>query len=197
MDVRPVTLEGRHVRLEPLAPAHIDALTPLLEPSLLQWLPRNVTSAAELRSFLREWLDDQKTGRTLPFVTIDRASGRPAGSTCFLAIDRANRRAEIGATWLGREFQRTALNTEAKLLMLGHGFETWQAIRIELKTDSLNQASRAAIARLGAVEEGIFRNHMVTESGRIRHTVWFSITAEEWPQVKQRLTGLLAAGAAA
>ena len=112
----------------------------------------------------------------------------------MLFRSRVHRRLEIGSSWLGRSWQRTAFNTEAKLLMLEHAFEVWGALRVEFKADSLNEPSRAALARLGAVEEGYFRNHMVTASGRVRHTVWYSVTAEEWPLVKRGLQEKLARG---
>jgi RimJ/RimL family protein N-acetyltransferase len=117
-------------------------------------------------------------------------SGRAIGGTRFGNIDRGNRRLEIGWTWIGLRWQRTAVNTEAKHLVPRHAFETLGAMRVEPKTDSLNERSRRAILRLGAVEKGTFRKHMVTESGRVRHTVYFSIVDEEWPGVKARLAGL-------
>jgi N-acetyltransferase len=195
MDVQPLSLDGRFVRLEPLTMAHHEGLSQVLDLTLLQWFTRPATNAAELRDFIATGLAEQKTGSALPFATIDRRSGRPIGATRFGNIDRANRRLEIGWTWLGRTWQRTAANTEAKLLMLTHAFEALSAIRVEFKTDSLNAQSRAALARLGATEEGYFRNHMITASGRIRHTVWFSIVAAEWPRVKHRLETRLATGA--
>jgi RimJ/RimL family protein N-acetyltransferase len=194
MDVRPAVLEGRHVRLEPLAMDHHAALAQVLDPTLLQWFTQPVATAEELRDFIAAALDELAQGRSLPFATIDRASGRPIGSTRFGNIDRANRRVEIGWTWIGRVWQRTAINTEAKLLMLSHAFEAWGTIRVEFKTDSRNTQSRAALARLGATEEGYFRNHMITASGRIRHSVWFSIVDSEWPMVKRRLEARLAQG---
>ena len=197
MDIRPVVLEGRTVRLEPLALSHHEALAGLLDQTLLQWFPKPATNAAELREFIASALADQKLGRTLPFATIDRASGRPVGSTRFSGIDRANRHVEIGGTWLGRSWQRTAINTEAKLLMMSHAFEALGAIRVEFKTDSLNAQSRAALARLGAVEEGYFRNHMIAADGRIRHSVWFSIVESDWPRIKRDLEGRLAQGRSA
>ena len=136
-------------------------------------------------------LEEQKRGVSLPFALIERATGRAIGSTRYGNIDRTHRRAEIGWTWVAREWQRTAVNTEAKYLLLRHAFETLGCIRVELKTDSLNERSRAAILRIGAQEEGIFRNHMITASGRIRHTVYFSIVDCEWPAVKARLESLL------
>ena len=194
MDVRPVVLEGRHVRLEPLSLAHHEALAAVLDPTLTQWFPHPVTNAAELRAFIAVSLEDQQRGVALPFATVERASGRVVGSTRFGAIDRANRRMEIGWTFVGRTWQRTAVNTEAKLLMMAHAFEALSAIRIEFKTDALNAQSRAALARLGAVEEGYFRNHMITADGRIRHSVWFSVVESEWPRIKRQLEGRLAVG---
>jgi len=193
MDVRPVTLEGRRVRLEPLTFAHHEALAAVLDPTLLQWFSKPVTNPAELREFIAEALDEQKRGRALPFATIERATGRAVGSTRFANIDRANRRVEIGWTWLGRTWQRTGANIEAKLLMMAHAFEALGAIRVEFKTDARNEQSRAALARLGAVEEGYFRNHMIAADGRVRHSVWFSVVEADWPRVKRELEGRLAA----
>ena len=193
MDIRPVVLEGRHARLEPLSLAHHEPLAAVLDPTLLQWFPKPATNAAELREFIAASLDDQKRGQALPFATIDRDTGRPVGSTRFGNIDRANRRLEIGWTWLGRAWQRTAINTEAKLLMMTHAFEALGAIRVEFKTDALNAQSRAALARLGAVEEGYFRSHMIAADGRIRNSVWFSVVESDWRRVKRDLEGKLAA----
>jgi len=192
VDIRPVILEGFHVRLEPLTPDHHAGLVAVHDPTVMQWFPTPAVDAAGLRTFIETALDEQAKGTSLPFATVDRANGTVAGSTRFLAIDRAHRRAEIGSTWIGRRWQRTALNTEAKLLMMTLAFEVWGALRIEFKTDSLNTQSRTALARLGAVEEGTFRNHMVTTSGRIRHSVWYSVIAEEWPKLKAQLSARLA-----
>jgi RimJ/RimL family protein N-acetyltransferase len=196
MRIEPITIEGRHVRLEPLSRGHLGSLGAVLDPTLLQWFTHPVTNAAELATFVEDALRLQDAGTALPFATIERESGRAVGSTRFGNIDRANRRLEIGWTWIARPWQRSAINTEAKLLMLTHAFETLGAIRVEFKTDLLNTQSRAALARLGAVEEGIHRNHMVTASGRIRHSVWFSIIDSEWLGVKQRLEARLARGLA-
>jgi RimJ/RimL family protein N-acetyltransferase len=132
-------------------------------------------------------LKEQANGMSLPFAQIEKATGRLIGSTRYMNIDRVHHRVEIGCTWIGREWQRTAANTEAKYLLLRHAFETLGCMRVELKTDSLNDKSRAAILRIGAKEEGIFRNHMMTSTGRIRHTVYFSVIDSEWPEVKSRL----------
>ena len=192
MEVRPVTLEGSFVRLEPLSMAHHAGLSEVgLDQELWEWIPEPVRTPEEMRAYIEEALAAQAAGTALPFATVERSSGRAVGSTRFANIDRRHRRVEIGWTWLARPWQRTRANTDAKNLMLGHAFETWGAIRVELKTDSLNARSRAAILRLGAKEEGILRNHMVTSSGRIRHTVYYSITDSEWPAVKSRLERML------
>jgi N-acetyltransferase len=127
----------------------------------------------------------------LPFAQVEKTTGRVIGSTRYANIERAHRRLEIGWTWIARPWQRTAVNTESKYLLLRHAFETLGCVRVELKTDSLNAKSRAAILRIGAREEGTFRNHMITSSGRIRHTVYFSIVDAEWPEVRSRLERVL------
>ncbi len=127
----------------------------------------------------------------MPFATIEKSSGMVVGSTRYGNIDMAHRRVEIGWTWIAPRWQRTAVNTEAKYLMIGHAFEKLGCMRVELKTDSLNERSRNAILRLGAKEEGTFRNHMITSSGRIRHSVYFSIIDSEWPAIKVCLEGKL------
>ena len=192
MEVRPVTLEGRFVRLAPLSMAHHAGLSEVgLDQELWQWIPEPVATAEEMRAYIEEALAAQAAGTALPFATVERSSGRVIGSTRFGNIERRHRRVEIGWTWLARPWQRTRANTEAKNLMLCHAFETWGAIRVELKTDSLNARSRAAILRLGAKEEGVLRNHMIASTGRIRHTVYYSITDSDWPEVKSRLEGML------
>jgi len=188
MQLQPVTIEGAHVRLEPLSLAHHAALTEVgLDDELWRWIVTPVRTPEDMRSYIETALREQAAGTALPFATVERASGRPIGSTRFLNIDGANRRVEIGATWIAKPWQRTAVNTEAKYLMLRHAFETLGCIRVELKTDSLNERSRKAILRIGAKEEGTFRNHMITSSGRLRHTVYYSIIDSEWPAVKARL----------
>lgn len=192
MHVQPVTLEGRYVRLEPLAIGHhADLCAVGLDEELWRWIPTSVRTPEDMRAYIDIALRAQAEGSALPFATMDRTTGRAIGSTRFANIDRGHRRLEIGWTWIGRAWQRTAVNTEAKYLMLRHAFESLGAMRVELKTDSLNERSRRAILRLGAVEEGTFRKHMLTENGRIRHTVYFSIVDEEWPAVKTRLEGML------
>ena len=192
MVVYPVTLECARVRLEPLAKAHLTELAQVgLEEELWRWIPTPVRTQEEMAAYIETALDEQERGVSLPFAIIDRATGRAIGSTRYGNIDRTHRRVEIGWTWVAREWRRTAMNSEAKYLLLKHAFETLGCMRVELKTDSLNERSRAAILRIGAREEGIFRNHMITSSGRIRHTVYFSIIDSEWPAVKARLESIL------
>jgi RimJ/RimL family protein N-acetyltransferase len=137
-----------------------------------------------MRDYIDSALAAQAAGTAIPFATVERASGRVVGSTRFMNIDVANRRVEIGATWIAKPWQRTAINTEAKYLMLRHAFETLGCVRVELKTDALNLRSRAAILRIGAREEGTLRQHMVTWRGRLRDSVYFSILDSEWAGVK-------------
>ena len=194
--LKPVTLEGTHVRLEPLASAHFDDLCNVgLDPELWRWTTSFVETRDQLRGYIERAIRDGQAGLALPFATIHRASGRAVGSTRFGAIALQHRRLEIGWTWLGRAYQRTALNTEAKYLMLRHAFETLDMLRVEIKTDVLNVRSRAAIQRIGGKEEGIFRKHIITDQGRIRDTVYYSITDDDWPAVRERLEARLAAGA--
>ena len=192
MNPQPVTLEGRVVRLEPLRPEHAEAFIDIgLGHDIFRWFPYAVDTADDIHKVVRLLLAEQEAGRAVAFTTIAQTTGRVAGSTSFLNIDRGNRRLEIGATWLGVAWQRTACNTEAKYLQLRHCFEVLGCVRVEFKTDSLNQRSRAALQRIGAVEEGVFRNHMVCPGGRLRHSVYFSVIDAEWPEVKRRLEGLL------
>jgi RimJ/RimL family protein N-acetyltransferase len=190
--IEPITLEGRSVRLEPLSLAHHAPLCEVgLDPDLWQWTMTQVRTPEEMRAYIETALKEQASGVALPFATIEKASGRAVGSTRFGNIDRANRHVEIGWTWIARDWQRTAINTEAKLLMLTHAFENLGCIRVELKTDSNNTRSRNAMRRIGATEEGIFRSHMITSTGRIRHTVYLSIIDSEWPAIKADLQSKL------
>jgi RimJ/RimL family protein N-acetyltransferase len=192
MIVLPVTLEGQHVRLEPLMKAHLAGLAEIgLDEELWRWIPTQVQTTEEMAAYIETALEEQSRGVSLPFAILEKATGRVIGCTRYGNIDRLHHRVEIGWTWVAREWQRTAMNTEAKYLLLRQAFETLGCIRVELKTDSLNEKSRAAILRIGAQQEGIFRNHMITASGRIRHTVYFSILDSEWPAVKARLESRL------
>ncbi|HKG95043.1 MAG TPA: GNAT family N-acetyltransferase [Gemmatimonadaceae bacterium] len=197
MLVAPVTLEGDHVRLEPLTPAHVEPLTAVAtDEELWRLTTSRVRDAEELREYVEHALRLQQAGSALPFAIVDRASGRAAGSTRYANIDLANRRLEIGWTWLGRPFQRTALNTEAKLLLVEHAIERLGCMRVEFKTDALNERSRAALLRIGAREEGTLRKHSVTWSGHVRDSVYYSIIDEEWPSVKAMLKDKLQRAAA-
>jgi RimJ/RimL family protein N-acetyltransferase len=194
--IEPVTLEGDHVRLEPLTLDHHAALCEIgLDPELWRWTTTDVRTPEDLRRYLQRALQEQREGRALPFATIDRALWKPVGSTRFGSIEPEHRRFEIGWTWIGREWQRTAINTEAKYLMLRHAFEVWGAQRVEFKTHAMNYRSRTAIARLGAKEEGTFRKHMISERGVPRDTVYFSIIDTEWAEVKAGLERKLRGGA--
>jgi N-acetyltransferase len=189
MKLTPVTLEGTRVRLEPLAQSHQPALAEIgLDEDIWRWVTSApVRTPEDMTAYIALALAERDAGRALPFATVDRATGRAIGSTRYAAIEPLHRRLEIGWTWLGRAWQRTAANTEAKYLMLRHAFETLGCVRVELKTDALNERSRAAIRRIGAREEGILRQHMITTSGRLRDTVYFSVLDSEWAQVKSEL----------
>src|ERR1700733_8960655 len=190
----PVTLEGSVVRLEPIRPEHAalfwDVARNDLE-DIFRWIPYAVRTREDFRKQVDKAFDEQKRGESIVFATVERKSGRAVGSTRFMNIDRVNRRVEIGSTWIAPAWQRTAVNTEAKYLMLRHAFEVWQCIRLELKTDALNQKSRNAILRIGAKEEGTLRRHLLTWTGRVRDTVYFSILENEWPDVKAKLEARL------
>ena len=191
----PVTLEGNHVRLEPLTMAHLPRLVEIgLEGDIFRWYAQPIRTPEDMKALVDYALEEQGAGRSLPFATIERETGLAVGSTRFMTIDRPNRTVEIGYTWIAPAWQRTAINTEAKYLMMRCAFEEWGCNRVGLKTDSLNERSRRAIARIGAKEEGILRNHMVTSSGRLRHSVYFSVIREEWPGVKAALEARLQRG---
>ena len=192
MEIEPVILEGESVKLAPL---EADCLEELWEAasdeSLWLWTANIIKSKEDLRGYIETALDEKARKVSLPFVTINKSANKIVGSTRFGNIDAKNRKAEIGWTWINPEWQRTAVNTEAKLLMLTHAFESWNCVRVELKTDALNEKSRNAILRLGAKEEGILRRHQITDAGRFRDTVYFSIIDSEWQTVKANLTDKL------
>jgi N-acetyltransferase len=188
MTIEPVVLENEFVRLEPLTIDHVPALCAVgLDDELWTFVTASIRTEREMRQYVESALQLQSAATALPFATIEKTSGRVAGSTRFGNIDVANRRVEIGWTWLGREFQRSAVNTSAKLLMLTQAFEEWGCFRVEFKTDVLNNRSRAALRRIGATEEGILRKHMITAGGRMRDSVYYSILDTEWPGVKTNL----------
>jgi RimJ/RimL family protein N-acetyltransferase len=193
IDPVPVTLEGRHVRLEPLALRHLDGLCAVgLDAELWRWTGAEVATPADMRDYVATALAWQAQGSALPFALVVPATGQVVGSTRYANIDRVNRRLEIGWTWVARTAQRTPVNTEAKYLLLRHAFEGLGCIRVEFKTDVLNERSRRALLRIGAREEGVLRSHMITATGRVRDSVYFSILVAEWPEVKAGLVEQLA-----
>lgn len=188
-----VTLQGKYVRLEPMGEQHIRGLS---EIGVGQdfWgfmLYGDMKTEADMRHWVLDILDREKKGGDLPFAVVHLASGKIAGATRYLNIMPKDRGLEVGGTWYGKEFQRTAVNTECKYLLLTHAFEVLKAIRVQIKTDSLNVRSQAAIERIGAVKEGVLRNHMILPDGRIRHSVFYSILDSEWTGVKKNLKAML------
>lgn len=193
MVIEKVTLRGFGIRLEPLEKdTHFDSMADAIADGELWRIPvTSVPHPDDLSRFFDEAEEAFEAGRELAFATIDEASGRVAGSTRFRCIDVPNRRAEIGFTFLAASFQRTVVNTAAKLLMMRHAFEVWETNRIEYLTDVLNERSRTAIERIGAKPEGVLRNHMVMRDGRIRDSAVYSVIAVEWPEVQAALESRL------
>ena len=190
MEVKPVVLTGKFVRLEPMTEAHVPALTEIgVGRDFWHFmLYGDMQTEADMRNWV---LDILSRKGDLPFVAVQLESGRVAGATRYLNISPKDRGLEIGGTWYGLDFQRTAVNTEAKYLLLKHAFETLGAIRVQLKTDSRNIRSQTAIERIGGVKEGVLRNHMILPDGTIRHSVFYSILDAEWEAVKARLENIL------
>jgi len=193
MEVKPVTLQGKHVRLEPMTEAHIPGLAEIgVGQSFWDFmLYGNMNTEEDMRGWVRDILSRAEQGTDLPFVAIHLESGRVAGATRYLNIMPKDRGLEVGGTWYGTDFQRTAVNTECKYLLLQHAFETLGCIRVQIKTDSRNVRSQTAIERIGAVKEGVLRNHMILPDGRYRHSVFYSILDTEWGEVKKRLEEML------
>ena len=188
MWLQPVTLEGRFIRLEPLTFAHTAALWGVSDdPAIYRFKPYRMASQDDMRTFVTRAQSNLAMDEGMGFVTIDRTSGDPVGSSSYFAADALHRRLEIGGTWVIPARQRTPINTEAKYLMLRYAFETLECIRVEFKTDALNETSRRAIARIGAREEGTLRHHMICADGRFRDSVYFSVIESEWPGVKEAL----------
>jgi len=184
----PVVLEGRHVRLEPLDRRHGDDLADAAsDPQIWRWLPVRVATRDDLDRWIEDALTAAATGSEHPFAVVDLGSGRAVGSTRYLDVSPAHKGVEVGWTWYGREAWGGIVNPETKLLLLTHAFEDWGAIRLYLKTDSLNERSRSAIARLGATYEGDLRNHRIRPDGSYRHSSYYSILDTEWPAVKRLL----------
>lgn len=191
--VEPAILEGTHVRLEPMSLDHLAGLTQVgLDAEIWRWMPMFVQAPTDMRTLVEQALAEAEAGTMVPFTTIERATGKPVGSTRYLSIVPQHRRLEIGWTWLAPAWQHSPVNTEAKLLMLQHAFEKLGALRVEFKTDALNEKSRTALLKIGAVEEGVFRNHMVMPGGRRRDSAYYSVIEEEWPRVHQYLETRLA-----
>jgi len=195
--VTPVTLEGSVVRLEPIRRGHASDFWNIAKDALddiFEWIPYRMKTREDFDRLAEKAFDEQKRGESVVFATVERGSGRVIGSTRYMNIDRVNRRVEIGSTWIAPAWQRTAVNTEAKYLMLRNAFEVWKCFRVELKTDALNVKSRNAILRIGAQEQGTLRRHVITWTGRVRDSVYFSILDSEWPEAKQRLETRLRPG---
>src|SRR6201988_2129434 len=190
----PVTLEGSVVRLEPIRGDHAELFWDVAKNDLddiFRWIPYAMKTREDFQKLNNKAFAEQERGESVVFATVERTSGQTIGSTRFMNIDRANRRVEIGSTWIAPGWQRSAVNTEAKYLMLRRAFETWGCFRVELKTDALNAKSRNAILRIGAKEEGTLRRHVITWNGRIRDSVYFSILDIEWLEVKGNLERML------
>ena len=193
IEVKPVVLTGRYVRLEPLSEAHVPGLAEIGvgQPFWDFMVYGKMEGADDMLNWVKDLLSRAAKGTDLPFVVIHLASGRVAGATRYLNIAPENHGLEVGGTWYGLEFQRTAVNTECKYLLIKHAFEDLGCIRVQLKTDSRNVRSQKAIERIGAVKEGTLRNHMILPDGYIRDSVFYSITDTEWPKVKARLEEML------
>lgn len=193
MNLSPITLSGQYVRLVPLEYDHVSELTKIgSSPEIWKFMRYGYIDTEEK---MWEWVDAllklQAAGSDLPFTVIHLPTGKIAGATRFLNISQSNRSVEIGGTWYGLEFQRTVVNTEAKYLLFTYAFEKLDCVRVQFKTDLRNERSQRAIERLGAVREGVFRNHMILPDGSIRSSVIYSVLADEWPAVKNRLEGLI------
>jgi RimJ/RimL family protein N-acetyltransferase len=193
MEVKPVVLTGKHVRLEPMTEAHIPGLAEIGvgQPFWDFMLYGRMETEADMHGWVMDILTRAEKGTDLPFTVIHLASGQIAGTTRYLNIMPRDRGLEIGGTWYGTDFRRTAVNTECKYLLLCHAFETLGAIRVQLKTDLRNERSQKAIERIGAKKEGILRNHMILPDGRYRDSVFYSILDSEWGEVKKNLFTML------
>jgi N-acetyltransferase len=178
-------LEGTHVKLLPLSFAHLNALCEVgLDENLWKLGTKQIKTRNDMLEYIQEAVSLRDKSEAFPFAAIEKSSGKIIGSTRYGNIDLKNKRLEIGWTWIAQPWQRTPINTEAKYLMLQYGFEVLRLIRVEFKTDLLNERSKNAIRRIGAKEEGIFRQHIITENGRIRDTIYYSIIDKEWPEIK-------------
>ena len=191
--VEPVTLAGSIVRLEPLSLDHLEGLAEVaFDESIWRWTLVQPTEINGLRAWVDAAVAQRESGAEMPFATIEAATGRPIGSTRFMSIVPEHRRLEIGWTWVAPAWQRTGANQEAKYLQLRHAFEALSANRVEFKTDSLNEKANPALLSIGATFEGTFRNHMIMPGGRLRHSNYYSVTREEWPDRKSKLESRIA-----
>jgi RimJ/RimL family protein N-acetyltransferase len=190
--VTPVTLTGRLVRMEPLAERHLDDLARVAyDDAVWRWTIAKPLDEAGLRTWFDLALANANATTEMPFATVDLASDRAIGSSRYMTITPEHRRLEIGWTWVGTAFQRTGANREAKLLQLGHAFETLGAERVEFKTHARNERSRAALLGIGATFEGVLRHHTIMPDGSNRDSAFYSVLAAEWPDVKARLEARL------
>ena len=193
MDIHPVTLTGRYVRLEPLSPGHAPGLWAVGDDAdIWRYMPYGpIDSLNRMKWWIGEMLDRQMAGDDLPFAVVDLPSGQPIGATRYMTIERHNRSLEIGGTWYGKAHRRTPANTESKYLLLRHAFEILGCVRVQFRTDLRNEGSQKAIERLGAVREAVFRKHTLMPDDHPRSSVFYSILDDEWPEVKKRLAGFL------
>lgn len=192
LNITPVTLEGKLVRLEPLRLEHSEGLWEAGRfEEIWRYMRVKMTKPSDARDFIHSALKNEAEGTELPFVIINQQDGKIIGSTRFLTISRKDRGLEIGFTWLTPSVWKTAINTECKWLLLRHCFEQLGCIRVQFKTDSRNLNSQRAIARIGGVHEGVLRNHVILPDGYIRDSVYFSIVDHEWPTVQKKLHLLL------
>ncbi len=194
VEITPVTLMGKHIRLEPLRRDHAEQLWPHAdEPEIWPFMPYGLIDSPERVQWLvDEMLRRQAAGTDLPFAQIDPITNTAIGMTRYMTIERANKSLEIGGTWLGKSYRRTPINTEAKYLLMRHAFEVLGAVRVQLRTDARNERSQRAIERIGAVREGVIRKHIIMPDGHVRSSVFYSVLSEEWAAVKERLEAMLA-----
>lgn len=192
MNIQPITLTGRQVRLEPLRLEHAAGLWAVSDPDVWTYMPYgSIDSEEALRGWVAEMVNRQARGNDLPFAICSLESGQPIGATRYMTIERANRSLEIGGSWLGQAFRRTAANTESKYLLLRHAFESLGCVRVQFRTDLRNERSQRAIERLGAVREAVFRKYSIMPDGYQRSSVFYSIIDDEWPTVQLKLEGFL------
>ena len=193
VEITPVTLMGKHIRLEPLRRDHAEQLWPHAdEPEIWPFMPYGLIDSPERVQWLvDEMLRRQAAGTDLPFAQIDPITNTAIGMTRYMTIERANKSLEIGGTWLGKSYRRTPINTEAKYLLMRHAFEVLGAVRVQLRTDARNERSQRAIERIGAVREGVIRKHIIMPDGHVRSSVFYSVLSEEWAGMKKRLEAML------